>query len=94
MKHMQAEKDISSLVIHNMFRDLDVKLANTNTEIVIHMVISVACDTRKKNLTRKGLWSQDHPKYINFRLVQFVCKILYLASQKIYHQAKILSACN
>ena len=32
--------------------------------------------------TRKGLWSQDHPKHINFRLVQFICKIPYAASQK------------
>ena len=54
----------------------------------------VACATRRKtSLTRKGLCSPDHPKHINFRLVQFVCKILYAASQKIYPQVKIHSAC-
>ena len=36
---------------------------------------------RKKHLTRKGLWSQDHPKHINFRLAQFTHKIPYAASQ-------------
>ena len=59
------------------------------------MVTSVACATRReKYLTRKGLWSQDHPKHINFRLAQFTCKITYVASQKICLQVKILSACN
>ena len=73
MKHMQAQKDVRIVVIHNMMMVLDIQLVGTNAEIVTNMVISVACATRKKNLlTRKGLWSQDHPKYIYFRLVQFI----------------------
>ena len=48
---------------------LDVQLVSTNAEIVTGMVTSVSCATRReKYLTRKGLWSQDHPKHINFRL--------------------------
>ena len=89
MKHMQAQIDVRSVVIHNMLRDLDVQLVNTNAEIAINMAISVACATgKKKYLAGKGLWSQDYPKHINFRLIQFVQKIFYVASQKIYHQVK------
>ena len=80
---MQAQKDVRSVVIHNILMVLDIQLVSTNAEIVTNMVISVACATRrKKHLTRKGLWSQDHPKHINFRLVQFTCNIPYAASQK------------
>ena len=35
MEHMQAQKDVRSMVIHNMLRDLDVQLVSTNVEIVI-----------------------------------------------------------
>ena len=76
-------KDVQNVVIHNILRDSDVQLVSTNTESVANMVISVACATRRKNyLTRKGLWNQDHPKHTNFRLVQFIHKIPYVASQK------------
>ena len=76
-----------------ILRDSDVQLVNTNAEIATNMVISVVCATRReKSLTRKHLWSQDHPKHINFRLVQFICKIPYVASQNTV-LAKIHSAC-
>ena len=94
MKHTQVQKDEGSVVILSILRDSDVQLVSTNAEIVTNMVISVACATRKKHLTRKGLWSQYHPKYTNFRLVHFIYKIPYVASQQIYPQAKTLSACN
>ena len=78
-----SQERCTKLVFHNILRDSDVQLVSTNAEIVTNMVISVACTTRrKKHLTRKGLWSQDHTKHINFRLVQFICKIPYVASQK------------
>ena len=86
MKHMQDQIDKRSVV-------LDVQLVGTHAEVVTNMVISVACAIRrKKHLTRKGLWSPDHPKYINFRLVQFICKIPYEASQ-MKVQVMIHSAC-
>ena len=56
--------------------------------------VSSLCFKREKHLTRKGLWSKDHPKHINFRLVPFTGKIPYVASHKIYPQAMILSACS
>ena len=72
-----------NVVIHNILRDSDVQPVSTNAEIVTNMLISVACATRrKKHLTGKGLWSQNHPKCINFRLVQFIHKIPCAASQK------------
>ena len=93
MKHMQGQIDVRSVVIHNMLMVLDVQLVGTNAEIVIKMFILVACATRRrKYLTQKGLWSQDHPKHINFRLVQFIHKIPYWASQKA-GLVKIHSAC-
>ena len=95
IKYMQAKKDVQSVVIHNIQRDSDVQLASTNVEIATSMVISVACATRReKHMIRKGLWSQNHPKHINFRLVQFTHKIPYAASQKIYPQTMIFSACS
>ena len=48
MKHMQAQIDVRSVVIHNMLRDLDVQLVSTNVRIVISLVISAACATRRK----------------------------------------------
>ena len=54
MKHMQAQKDVRSVVIHNILRDSDVQLVNANAKIVTNMVISVACATRrKKHLTEQ-----------------------------------------
>ena len=69
MKHAQAQKDVRSVVIHNILMVLDIQLVSTNAEIVTNMVISIACATRReKHLTRNGLWSQDQPKHINFRI--------------------------
>ena len=63
IKHTQVKKDVPNVVIHNIEKDLDVQLASTNVKIAISIVISVACATRReKHMTRKGLWSQDHPK--------------------------------
>ena len=53
MKHMQAQKDVRSVVIHNMLRDSDVQLANTNVKIAISLVISIACATRRESLRIK-----------------------------------------
>ena len=50
---MQAQKDVRSVVIHNMLRDLDVQLVSTNAQIVIDMVISVAFATRKNVFDQK-----------------------------------------
>ena len=49
---------------------------------------------KKRDLNIKALWSQDHPKHINFRFAQFACKIPYAASQKICLLVKIHSACS
>ena len=84
IKHTQVKKDAPNVVTLNMLRDSDVQLASTNVNIAISLVISVACPTgtRRESLRIKGLWSQEaHPKYINYTLVQFACKILYVASQ-------------
>ena len=70
----------------------DSQLASTNVKIVTSMVILVACATRREILNMKGLWAPDHPKHINFRCVQFACKIPYAASQKRV-LVKIYSAC-
>ena len=78
-KHMQARKDVRSVVIQDILWDLNVQLASSNAEIVTKMDISVTCAAR----TVKGLWSQDHPKHTNLRLAWFVHKIPYVASQKI-----------
>ena len=88
-KYIQTRKDVRSVMIQDILRDLDVQLTSTNAEIVTNMDISVACATRRV----KGLWSQDHPKYTSLRLDQFVCKIPYVASQKICLLGKIHSAC-
>ena len=94
MKYMEAQKDVRSVETHNILIVLDLQLVNTNAEIVTNMVISEACATRrKKHLTRKGLWSQDHSKHINVRLVQFIHKIPYVASLKKV-PVMIHSACN
>ena len=94
IKHTQVKKDVQSVMIHNILRDLDVQPANTNVKIATSKVISVACAKRReKHLTRKSLWSQDHSKHINFRLVQFTHKIPHVASQKTYPQVMILSTC-
>ena len=93
VKHTQVKKDVQNVVSHNILRDLDDQLASTNVKNAISMVLSVACATRiEKHMTRKGFWSQDHPRHINFRLVQFTCKISYATSQKIYPQVMFLSA--
>ena len=55
---------------------------------------SSLCYKKREEFEHKSLWSQDHPKHIDFRLAQFAHKIPYAASQKICPQAKILSACN
>ena len=60
----------------------------------ISMGISVACATGRKNLNIKGLWSQDHPKHINFRLVQFAHARFHMwPVRREYPQVMILSAC-
>ena len=48
---------------------------------------------KKEALTRKGPWSKDNAKHTNFRLVQFICKIPYAASQKKV-PVMMHSACN
>ena len=94
MKHMLAQIDVRSVVIYNTLMVLDVQLVDINAEFVINMVILVASVTRRKrHLTRIGHLGHDHPKHINFRLVQFIHRIPYTASQKIV-LVKIHSACN
>ena len=48
MEHAQAQKDVRSVVIHNILMVLDVQLLGTNVEIFTDMVILVACATRRK----------------------------------------------
>ena len=63
MKHTQAQIDVKSVVIHNTLMVLDVQLVGNNPQIVINMVISVACATkRKKNLTKKRSLESRSPK--------------------------------
>ena len=58
MKNMQAQIDVRSVVLHNMFRDSDVQLVGTNVKIVLSLVISVASAVRRKSLNTKGVKSQ------------------------------------
>ena len=79
---MQVRNDVPNVMTHNMLMDLDVQLARTNVKIVISLVILVACAMRRDSLRIKGLWNQEvHSKHINYRLVQFACKIPYVAIQ-------------
>ena len=87
-----SQERIQNVVIHNILRDSDVQSASTNVKLVTSMVILVACATRRGILNIKGLLNPDHPKHINFTLVQFAFKIPYVASQK-RALAKIYSAC-
>ena len=64
-KHMQAKKDVRSVLIQNILRDLNVQQANANVRIAINLDISVACATRRMDMKTKGPWSQDHPRCIN-----------------------------
>ena len=69
MKHMQAQIDARNVVIHNTLIVLDVQLVGTNAKSATNMVISVACAIRrKKHLTRKGLWSHNHPKHTQLKI--------------------------
>ena len=92
IKHTQASKDVRCVVIQDILRDLDVQWANTNVRIALNLVISLAFATRILDMKTKGLWSQDNPRDINWRLAQFVHKILYVASQKISVQVMNHSA--
>ena len=83
IKHKQPRKDVRSMVIQDMLRDLDVQQANTYVRIAIKLVISVACAIRSMDMKTKGLWGPDHQRYIIRRLAQFVHTIPYVASQKI-----------
>ena len=64
-KHTQARKDVRSVTIQNILRDLDIHRTNINARIAINLVISVACATRRLDMKTKGPWSQDHPRLIN-----------------------------
>ena len=60
MKHMQAQIDVRNVVIHNMLRDLDVQLVNTNEKMAINLVILVACTTKRKTLNTRGSQVPEH----------------------------------
>ena len=66
MKHMQAQIDIGSVVIHNVLRDLDVQLASTIVKVAISLVPLVAWATRRKSLNTR---ESKVPEHINWRLV-------------------------
>ena len=57
IKHMQARKDVRSVVIQNILRDLGVQQANTNVRIAINLVISVACATRRLDMEKRSFES-------------------------------------
>ena len=54
IKHMQARKDVRSVVIQNTLRDIDVQQASINARIAINLVISVVCATRRLDVKTKG----------------------------------------
>ena len=83
--------DVTNMEIPNIYRDSSVLLTKTGAGIAINLAILVACVTRSKKLTRRGL---DNPEFISLKWVQFTHKkIQYMPSQMIIHQAMNPFAC-
>ena len=62
-KYNEVKTDVTNVVTSHMWRDLDVQLVDINARTATGLVISVACDTRKKSLNKRD--SQENPEHIN-----------------------------
>ena len=90
-RFFKVKTDVTNVVIPSILRDFSVLLANISAEIVINLVILVACATRSKILTRRG---EDHPKHTSWPVVDYLHTIIpYTVTQVITHQVMNLSVC-
>ena len=90
-RFFKVKTDVTNVGNPNIQRDFSVLLENVSTEIVINLVILVACATRNKNHTRRD---QDHPKHTKWPAVDYLHKMIqYAATQVITHQVMNIFAC-
>ena len=89
-KFLIVMTNVTSVEILSTEKDFSVLLININVKIATDLVILVACATRSKNLTRRGL---DHPKDISSKWVQFICKKNSICSKLSDNTSSDVSFC-
>ena len=88
-----GQTGVINVVTPSIEKGSDVQQVSTNVLFVRRLVILVACGTREK-IDMLITWSPlVHPRHINWRLDQFILKILWVASQKVTEVKKIYWLC-